>query len=254
MKRPRLDLTTERNQRYGFTLIELLVVIAIVGILASLILPALVGAKERARRASCKNTMRQFMLALHLYAGDHEDRLASGLSENGNIIDEHIPVISKTTRESLIRYGGTYKVLDCPSLGNPFNKEKGWYFPGYGYVIGYNYLGGHTNTPWPALQGTNVWTSPQSLSDLNSLVLLTDMNDWSPGESKTFAPHARSGPVMKESDFSNPTLRGVAPQKIGAAGGNVGLLDGSVNWRKVAQMKVYRGSRLWEANGCYAAW
>ena len=63
----------------SFTLIELLVVIAIIGVLSSMLLPSLKGAREKAKSAVCMNNLKQIGYGTNIYLGDHNSKFIKEL-------------------------------------------------------------------------------------------------------------------------------------------------------------------------------
>ncbi len=74
-----------RSRPSAFTLVELLVVIAIIGILVSLLLPAIQASRESARRASCTNQLGQLIIAAHDFEAAHEHYPAGTVDATGPI-------------------------------------------------------------------------------------------------------------------------------------------------------------------------
>lgn len=71
--------------KYKFTLIELLVVIAIIGILASLLLPALQSARKAVKCTACASQQKQLGSSLLMYANDYNARVPHGSARDDNI-------------------------------------------------------------------------------------------------------------------------------------------------------------------------
>ncbi len=245
---PAEKISSQHHKVLAFTLIELLVVVAIITLLVSMLMPALAQAKERSRRVACRSNVHQFIIGIQSYTVSNNHTFPNGLSDSGP--DEHTPVLSRATHKIMTGFLGGYKTMQCPWLGAPFNKPGGWYYSGYGYVIGYNYLGGHQGTPWVGT-GYTPWKSPQKSTEPSNQPLVTELNAWTPGEHRTFAPHGKRGPILKYNQINSGG--GIPSKQVGAVGGNIGLMDGSASWKDINDMKLRKASHM-QLQGCYAAW
>ncbi|QDU11894.1 DUF1559 domain-containing protein [Gimesia aquarii] len=76
-------MLNDHRPRRGFTLIELLVAISIIALLIALLLPAIMQAREAARRTQCRNNLKQIGLALHNYHASHKSFPIGARSQSG---------------------------------------------------------------------------------------------------------------------------------------------------------------------------
>jgi prepilin-type N-terminal cleavage/methylation domain-containing protein/prepilin-type processing-associated H-X9-DG protein len=139
---------TPGNRPGGFTLIELMVVVTVIAILAALLLPALARAKGKGQAILCLSNLRQLGLALHVYAGDHDDALPYNMGADGiqktvaarqylnwvnNVMSWELD--PENTNEVLLTVGGigpyfsgTSSIFKCPSdiVLSKVQKQAGW--------------------------------------------------------------------------------------------------------------------------------
>lgn len=153
-----MNLNFRLLRRKGFTLIELLVVIAIISILAGILLPVLMQAKNSAKLAQCVSGIRQIGMAHKMYENDNEDRMITTHRDVYNYC-------SATAGDACMRlapYIKNYQIWFCPdrvNRPNPYSAAP-CFWNTKNYLLGY----GSNSGVWSISDTTGMYYNPSSSS------------------------------------------------------------------------------------------
>jgi prepilin-type processing-associated H-X9-DG protein/prepilin-type N-terminal cleavage/methylation domain-containing protein len=125
------------SSRGNFTLIELLVVIAIIGILASMLLPALNSARQVALQAQCANNLKQLGSVFHLYANENLGYLPVANESDGLSVNNWVKVLAKYYGLEILGADSTPRPpFICPSDKDVLTTYRGMSLP-LSYALNY---------------------------------------------------------------------------------------------------------------------
>ena len=123
-----------------FTLVELLVVIAIIAILASMLLPALASAREKARQISCTNNLKQIFYPVMNYVEDNNEWLPRAYGWMFKIIPKYLRKADSTSKDLYGSWAFNKGLLLCPSTTGYNGASAGikMYLTNYGPTMNYD--------------------------------------------------------------------------------------------------------------------
>ncbi len=211
----------------GFTLIELLVVVAIIAILASLLLPTLSKAREKAKEITCAANFKQCGMAVMLYADDNEDNIPKQTTIDPSAY--YYPAQGLDLVSNFAPYIGSFKVWQCAIVGQikPLDDPTNTRTPSLRMNLEY----------YPSLTNSKGMICQTKTTHLNDqTMLMQDLNYRYNGTGSLRSNHNIGG-ARTQFFNNNPsftTYGGGATKAV-----NILLGDGHVEWYNGAMVPIY---------------